>query len=242
VIIGDSAHRLYRNHEIGDEIDLGTRGKRPFKIVGIFTTGGTAADSEIWGYVETLRDVYARRGYSSARMLVANEQDGRTLIDYVKGPAVELNAKTERTYFTDLNTNQAATQVLSVVMIVIMGIAAAFAVANTMYASVAGRTREIGMLRSLGFARTSILTAFVLEGLLLAFMGGATGCLLSLLSHGVQRNVLPTTFTTVSYTLEITPKIIGTSLVVAIAIGLIGSIMPAWRAARMHVVSALRDA
>lgn len=242
VMVGDSTRRLFRGHEIGDEILLGTRGIRPFKIVGIFTTDGTSADSEIWGYVETVRDAYGRTSYSSARMLVDGEQAGRRAIDFINGPEVALSARTEREYFSNISTNQAATQVLSIVMIIIMGTAAAFAVANTMYAAVAGRVREIGMLRAVGFARVSILTSFVLEGLLLAAAGGVIGCGLSLLCDGMRRNVLPRTFTTVSYALDITPKILGTSLIVAIAIGLIGSIMPAWRAARMSVTTALREA
>lgn len=242
VIVGVAAQRLFRNYNIGDEIQLGTRGVRNFKIVGIFTTDGTAADSEIWAYVESVRDVYGRNGYSSARMLVDNEQDGRQAIAYINGPEVGLTARTERAYFATLNTNQTTTQVLSVAMIIIMGTAAAFAVANTMYAAVAGRVREIGMLRAIGFARISILTAFVLEGLLLAVAGGVAGAGLSLLCNGMQRNILPTSFTTVSYTLTITPKIVVTSLAVAVAIGLVGAIMPAWRAARLGVTTALREA
>lgn len=242
VLVGEAIQRTYRGHNLGDEIQLGTRGMRTFKIVGIFSTGGTAADSEIWGYVETLRDVYARQAYSSVRMLAAGEQEARELIQYVEGPSVELSAKTERDYFRDLNTNQMATQVLSFAMIIIMGIASAFAVANTMYAAVAGRVREIGMLKAIGFAKLSILTAFVLEGLIVALGGGVVGCLLSLVAHGAQRSILPVTFNTVSYQLAITPKIIGTSLVVALVIGLAGSLAPALRAARLNVVAALRDA
>jgi ABC-type lipoprotein release transport system permease subunit len=242
VIVGQAAHRLYRGHNVGDQVQLGTRGPRLFTIVGVFTTDGTAADSELWAYVETVRDVFARTGYSSARMIVPDEQAARRAVDFIRSAAIGLGASDERTYFRELNTNQAATQYLSVAMIVIMGIAAAFAVANTMYAAVAGRIREIGMLRAVGFARVSILTAFVLEGLILAAAGGALGCALSLVSHGLQRNVLPATFTTVSYSLAITPKIVGTSLAVAVAIGLLGSILPAWRAAKMSVTAALREA
>jgi len=242
VMVGASTQRLFRGHDIGDEIQLGTRGVRPFKVVGVFTTDGTSADSEIWAYSETIRDVYGRGSYSSARMLVPDEQAGRTAIDFINGPEVALSAKTEREYYTTLSTNQTVTQVLSVIMIIIMGTAAAFAVANTMYAAVAGRVREIGMLRAVGFGRVNILTSFVLEGLLLALTGGVLGCALSLLCDGMQRNMLPRTFTTVSYGLAITPKIIGTSLIVAVAIGLVGSIMPAWRAARMSVTTALREA
>ncbi len=243
VIVGEQMPRAYRGHNLGDEIQLGTRGLRTFKIVGVFTTDGTSADSEVWAYVETTRDVYGRSGgYSSIRMLVEDGQSAETPIAFVRGPEVALGAKTERKYFSDLNTNQSATQVFSVAMIIIMGIAAAFAVANTMYAAVAGRVREIGMLRAIGFGRISILTSFVFEGLLLALAGGLVGALLSLAFNGMQHSILPATFTSVQYGLRMTPKIIGTSLAVALAIGLAGAIMPAWRAARLSVTTALREA
>lgn len=242
VIVGEAAAKLYRGHQLGDEIQLGARGARLFKIVGIFTTGGTAADSEIWGYVETLRDVYGRTGYSSARLLAVDEASGRQAIQHISSPAVGLTAKTEEAYFRELNTGQLATRVLAIAMIIIMGIAAAFAIANTMYAAVMGRTREIGMLRAIGFSRVAVLTAFVVEGLTLALLGGALGCLLSLWCNGMQKSMLPMTFTTVTYSLAITPKIVGTSLAVTAAIGLAGSLMPAGRAARMRVVESLRTA
>ena len=242
VIVGDAVRRTYRDHDIGDKVQLGSRGPRAFNVVGVFTTEGTAADSEIWAYVETVRDVYGRTGYSSARMIVPDEQAARRAIEYINGPQVGLSATTEREYFSDLSTNQTTTQVLAVAMILIMGIAAAFAVANTMYAAVAGRVREIGMLRAVGFGRVAILTSFVLEGLLLAIAGGLLGAALSMFCNGAQRSILPTSFTTVSYSLQITPKIIGTSLAIAIVIGLAGSVMPAWRAARLGVTTALREA
>lgn len=242
VIVGEQTRKMYANHNIGDEIQAGARGMRKFKIVGVFSTGGTSADSEIWGYVETMRDVYGRSGYSSVRMIVPNQQAAQRAVDFIGGPEVGLTAKTERDYFSGLSTNQNTTQILSIAMIIIMGAAAAFAVANTMYAAVAGRVREIGMLRAIGFARASILTSFVIEGVLLSLLGGLLGAALSLLCNGMEKSILPRGFTTVNYSLSITPKILGTSLAVAVAIGLFGSIMPAWRAAKMKVTSALREA
>ncbi|MCB9853663.1 MAG: ABC transporter permease [Phycisphaerales bacterium] len=242
VIVGESVASTYLGHKLGDEIEIGNRGIRKFKIVGVFSTGGTAADSEIWGYVETLRDVYSRTGYSSARLRAATPDDVEEMIKYIKGPSVELSAMSEREHFSGMSRNQQATQVFSVVMIIILGIASAFAVANTMYAAVAGRTREIGMLRAIGFSPGSVLVSFMLEGLLLSVMGGIAGCAVSLFANGLRESILPGAFTTVSYQLAITPKIIGVSLAVAITIGFFGSILPAWRAARMPITRSLREA
>lgn len=242
VIVGESAAKAYRDHQIGDEVELGNRGIRKFKIVGIFSTGGTAADSEIWGYVETLRDVANRTGYSSARLRAKSPADVAEMIKYIESPAVELTAMSEREYFSDMRRNQDAQRVFSVAMIIILGIASAFAVANTMYAAVAGRTREIGMLRAIGFSPTNVLASFMLEGLALSLLGGIIGCVASLVTNLMRGNMLPGAFTTVSYQLAITPKIVGVSLAVAICIGFVGSILPAFRAARMPVTRALREA
>lgn len=242
VIVGESATGAYIGHQLGDEIEIGTRGIRKFKIVGVFSTDGTAADSEIWGYAETLRDVYNRNGYSSARLRAESPDRIEEMIEYIEGPSVELTAMTEREHFSEMSRGQSATQVFSVAMIIILGIASAFAVANTMYAAVAGRTREIGMLRAIGFSPISVLVSFMLEGLLISLIGGILGCAISLATNGLRENILPGAFTTVSYQLEITPKIIGVSLAVALTIGFVGSMLPAGRAARLPITRALREA
>lgn len=243
VIVGESVTNTYLGHQLGNEIEIGNRGIRKFKIVGVFSTGGTAADSEIWGYAETLRDVYGRTGYSSARLRAASPADVEEMTKYIKGPSVELSAMSEREHFSGMSRGQQATQVFSIVMIIVLGIASAFAVANTMYAAVAGRTREIGMLRAIGFSPSSVLVSFMLEGLLLSFLGGALGCVACLLlANGLRESILPGAFTTVSYQLAITPAIIGVSMAVAITIGFAGSIFPAWRAAKLPITRALREA
>lgn len=242
VIVGESAAGTWVGHQLGDEVEIGNRGVRKFKVVGIFSTGGTAADSEIWGYVETMRDVYGRNGYSSARLRATSQTGAAEMIQYIEGPSVELTALTERDYFADMSRGQQATQVFSLAMIVILGIASAFAVANTMYAAVASRSREIGMLRAMGFSSGSVLVSFMMEGIFVSLAGGILGCLLSLFANGLRENILPGAFTTVSYQLTITPKVIGVSLAVALIIGFVGSIIPASRAARMPVTIALREA
>jgi putative ABC transport system permease protein len=242
VIVGESVRQVYKDHDIGDRIQLGNRGLREFEIVGIFSTDGTSADSEIWGYVESLRDVYNRNAYSSVRLNVANALAGQEAVAYITGPGVELTAMTEEAYFKRINTGQAATRILSVAMIVILGIASIFAMANTMYSAVAGRSAEIGMLRAIGFGRITILTCFVLEGIFIAGMGGVVGCALANICNGWRESILPTTFTTVTYTIQVTPLIMAVSMAISIAIGFLGSLMPAWHASRMNVVGALRDA
>ena len=123
-----------------------------------------------------------------------------------------------------------------------MGIGAVFSAMNTMYALVAARTREIGTLRALGFSKVSILTAFDVDSTFLAIVGGALGCLMALPANSMTSAAMGTNFAEVGFAFRIN----WTSLVVAMALavlrGVAGGVLPAFRAARMPITSALRDA
>ena len=124
-------------------------------------------------------------------------------------------------------------------------IGAMFAVANTMYGAIASRAREIGTLRALGFGRFSILTAFLLESLVLCVFGAALGCLgaLALSRHGrhPHRHDEGGTFTEIVFSFNFGPRVLLTGALLAIVMGLIGGLLPAIRAVRMKVVDALRE-
>ncbi len=123
-----------------------------------------------------------------------------------------------------------------------MGIGAVFGAMNTMYAIVAARTREVGTLRSLGFSRRSILSSFVLESVLLAVAGGLLGCLLALPINGFSTASGQTpSFSEVAFAFQVTPDILENGIVFAMLMGLIGGLLPALRAARMPITTALRE-
>ena len=115
-----------------------------------------------------------------------------------------------------------------------------------MYAQVAARTREIGTLRAIGFSRRSILASFILEALLLCAIGGLVGILLTLLFFGVFLTK-PTgtmnfrTFSEILFNFRLTPPLIAGGMVFALSMGLMGGFFPAWRAARLKIVNALRE-
>jgi putative ABC transport system permease protein len=114
---------------------------------------------------------------------------------------------------------------------------------NTMYAIVAARTREIGTLRALGFSRRSILVSFVLESVVLAAVGGALGCLVALPAHGFSTGTGQTqSFSEIAFAFRITPEIMAAGLVFAVVMGVVGGLLPALRAARLPITSALREA
>jgi len=123
---------------------------------------------------------------------------------------------------------------------VVMGIGAIFAAMNTMYTIVAHRIREVGTLRALGFSRGAVLMAFVLEGLFLAVAGGVLGCLLSFLINGMSANTTAS-MGEISFAFRVTPADLGYGLLFAATMGVIGSLLPAARAARLPIISALRQ-
>ena len=123
---------------------------------------------------------------------------------------------------------------------VVMGIGAIFAAMNTMYAIVANRSREVGTLRALGFSRSAVLMTFVLEGLLLAVAGGVLGCLLSFLINGINGSTTAS-MGEISFAFRVTPADLGYGLLFASTMGVIGSLLPAVRAARLPIISALRQ-
>ena len=127
-------------------------------------------------------------------------------------------------------------------MAVVMGIGAVFGAMNTMYALVAARTREIGTLRALGFSRRSVLLSFVTESAFLALVGGVLGCLLALPANGITSATNGANFSELAFAFRITPFALGIGIAFALVMGLLGGLLPAFRAARMPITTALREA
>jgi putative ABC transport system permease protein len=112
-----------------------------------------------------------------------------------------------------------------------------------MYAIVAARTREIGTLRALGFSRRAILASFLIESTVLALAGGALGCVLAFPMNGFSTGTGQTqSFSEIAFSFRITPEILMVGLGFALAMGVLGGLLPAMRGARMPITSALREA
>lgn len=243
VIVGKAARNRYTDLHVGTEIALGKQKNRHFRVVGVFESGGSALESEIWGPRTVISDAYGRRFVSSSIVKLADGASTEEAIAYINGPAVNLEAKTETRYYHELAAKTREIVLLATILITIMAIGAAFAVANTMYAAVDGRRREIAMLRTIGFGRGAIILALLGESLLICIpaCGAALGC--SLLLDGVKQDFLSdTTWTVLAYELKITPSTVATALGVAVFVGLAGAMAPAVNAARTRIIEALRKA
>jgi putative ABC transport system permease protein len=220
--------------------------RKEFKIVGVFASQGGAFESEIWGDYDVFGAIFQRGSGANALVVrMKNAEDIPAFDRMIKSnPQMQLQAVEERKYYADQAGPLAKIlRNLASGVAFIMGIGAVFGAMNTMYAIVAARTREIGTLRALGFSRRAILASFVLESVCLAIVGGAVGCLLAFPMNGFSTGTGQTqSFSEIAFAFRITSPILGTALVFAAVMGIIGGLLPAVRAARLPITSALREA
>jgi putative ABC transport system permease protein len=244
-IVSRAMSNRFQNLGLGDtfKVDGGE-----FKVVGIFEAGGGAVESEIWTDQRVLAHVAKRTGaMSSLQFRAASAADQERLINHIKNDEqIDLGAVTEKQYYAEQAAQSVLIKIVGYTIAFVLTIGAMFAVANTMYGAIAARAREIGTLRALGFGRVSILTAFLLESLLLCLIGAALGCLAALavnfLLGGIQTGTMnPGTFTEVAFSFDFGPRILVQGIILAVVMGLIGGFLPAFRAVRMKVVDALRE-
>ncbi len=243
VIAGDKIAKRVQGLDIGSSVKLQ---KHEWKVVGIFSSQGGAFESEIWGDQEVMGVDFGRSGGSNALSVrLKPGRDVASLDRWIRSnPQMQLQAVSERKYYDDQAGPLAKIlRQLATFVAIIMGVGAVFGAMNTMYAIVAARTREIGTLRALGFSRRAILFSFVLESVTLALAGGAIGCLLAFPMNGYSTGTGQTqSFSEIAFAFRITPEIVTTALIFAVAMGVIGGLLPAFRAARLPITSALREA
>lgn len=245
VIVGETAAKQFAGLDIGDTLDLGYGSNRSYKVVGYFSADGGPAESEVWGYLPSLMNAYNRTMYSSAALRLKDGADPQSVIRQIEGPAIQLTAQTEAEYWRAQSSNINTYLFIIKVLVAVMCLAAVFSIANTMFSMVAGRTREIAMLRTIGFSRGHILSGFVVESVCLSLLGGAVGCLacigwLQLLGN-TKDMFGATTFTTLAFEIRLTPMTLAWALLSVTAVGVIGAWVPAMRASRIAVVEALRE-
>jgi putative ABC transport system permease protein len=173
----------------------------------------------------------------------ANPQAGTEIISRIENDKrLPLLAEPEVKYYADQTSTALPIKILGNFLATAMSIGAIFAAMNTMYASVGSRTREIGTLRVLGFRRRTILASFIIEGALLAAIGGVLGCLLALPLHGVSTGTMSfNSFSETVFEFRITPWLAMKGMIFAVVVGVIGSLFPAIRASRLPVITALKS-
>jgi putative ABC transport system permease protein len=240
VIIGKLIVNQYPGCSLDSDLVLG---RRTWKVVGVFESGGGSFESEVWADLHSLQDDSQRNSsFNSIRFKLAPDADVASLVQRMADdPRINLEAKTEADYYKEQSAYAARLRIVGLVVAGIMALAAIFAAMNTMYAAVSARTSEIGTLRALGFGPAAIMTSFLVESSLLAFVAGIIGVILALPVNGLStkfNGVLSAP--TLAFNLQITSGIVIQALAFAVIIGLAGGWLPARQAMRVSVVNALR--
>ncbi|HEY8153385.1 MAG TPA: ABC transporter permease [Myxococcota bacterium] len=247
VIIGRNVEGRYIGAELGSPLEFG---RNTWQVVGVFESGGTSTESEVWCDVRQLaNDAKRPVPYSGLRVRVAEGADMDALARRIgDDPRYALEATPEREYYAKQAESSNVLYYIVVALAVLAGTGAAFGATNTLYAAVQARTAEIGTLRALGFSRGTILGSFLIESIVVALLGfvlggaGAWGLgrVISLLLGGVA--FASQTFTTNVIQLRVGVRDLGMALALSLFIGLVGGIFPALRASRLRPVEALRKA
>lgn len=243
IVVGKNANISYAGLTLGNTISLGSG---HWKIVGIFDAGGSSFDSEIWGDAHLIGPAYNRPDtfFQSVTVHLASRDTFQRLKDAATtDPRLNVDVTREIDYYAK-QSNRLTTliTVLGGIVAAIMAIGAVFGALNTMYSAVAERGREIATMRALGFGGPSVVFSFVIEALLIAFVGGLIGCLAVIPLNGLTTGAMNLqTFSHVAFAFKITPELLVKGVVFALVMGLIGGFLPAVRAAQLPVATALRE-
>ena len=242
IIAGASIARRFSGAGIGETLRFG---QREWTVVGLFDAGNSGFDSEVWGDADQLMPAFRRVAYSAIVLRLADTSLFDGFKKDVEGDQrLTLDAKREQNFYADQSKALSTfISVLGLILSVIFSIGAMIGATITMYASVANRVGEIGTLRALGFQRRSILAAFLAESMLLAVVGGVLGLGCASLMRFISFSTTNfQSFSELAFGFRLTADIVVKTLVFSLAMGFIGGVLPALRAARMKIVDALRAA
>lgn len=239
IIVGRSVADRIEGCRIGEVVRVNVT---PFRVVGIFESA-TAYGSEIWGDVDRLTAALQR---PLRQRVVARLADGwtaeRVAEDLDGSKELPMKVLSEKAYYESQTTVLSGVLTgLGVFLTVVLGVAAVLGAANTMLAAVGSRTREVGILRAMGFRRSAILLSFLLESGLIGLLGGVLGALLVLPLNGIETGTLNwNTFTEVSFAFRVDLPLLALAVGIAVFLGVAGGLLPAWRASQLRPIEALR--
>jgi len=240
IVVGQGVQREFDGFELGREIRFG---KTTWEVVGVFSAGGSAFESELWADAPTVQTQFQRgSSFQTIRVRLQTPGDIEPIQAFIDNdPQLTLDVSTESDYFANQGQALNSIAVFGWALSVVMGLGALAGALNTMYTSVAARAREIATLRAIGFSNFSAFAGTLAESILLSLIGGVIGALAAwMLFDGFRATTLGGSFTQVVFTFDLTPELFRNGVVLALAIGLIGGLFPAWRAARVPVVIAFQ--
>jgi putative ABC transport system permease protein len=220
-------------------------GGQTWEVVGIFESGGTSFDSEIWCDATLLRQAFKRPtdifGAVTAK-LSSSDAFGQFKDALTSDPRLNIKVERENSYYENQSKGLATfIRVIGFMIAFVMAIGAVFAALNTMYAAVSARASEIATLRALGFGSGNVVASFLLESLTIAFWGGIAGCVVVLPLNGFTASTFNmATYSQLAFAFKVTPDLMVQGMIFALLMGFFGGLFPALRAARQSIAGTLR--
>lgn len=243
LVVGRNATNTYAGLTLGNHVRFGGG---EWSVVGVFDAGDSAFDSEAWCDSRVLDDVYKRPTniFQSATLHLTSPDALQSLKDAVsKDPRLDVDVTREVDYYA--KQSQTFTRLITVLgglVAAVMGIGAVFGALNTMYSAVSERGREIAVMRALGFGAIAVVFSFLIEAVLISFVGGAIGCVAVLPLNGFTTGTMNwQTFSHMAFAFRITPDLLMGGIIFALGMGVAGGLLPAIHAAMRPISSALRS-
>jgi putative ABC transport system permease protein len=243
IIAGRAATRQFAGLTVGTTLKWG---ESTWQLVGVFEEGGSVSESELWCDVKVLQPAYRRgNSFQSLYAKLESPDSFQQLKDSLtSNPQLTVTAMRAPEYYgTQTETLQRIIRTIGGIIAVLMGVGAVFGAVITMYTAVASRTREIATLRALGFGGLPVVLSVLAEATILAVIGGIIGAAIAWAAFdGYQTATMNfQSFSQIAFSFAVTPALLIQALGYSIAMGLLGGLFPAWRAARLPVVTALRE-
>jgi putative ABC transport system permease protein len=243
VIAGRGAASQFKGLEVGKKVRWGST---DWDVVGIFEDGGSVSESEIWADATVVQGAW-RRGssYQSVRAQLPSAAALKKFKDELSvDPRLNVRVLSEFEYYSE--QSKALSILINAVgytVALLMGLGAIFGALNTMYSAVSARTREIATLRALGFGAWPVVSSVVTESMFLGLIGGAIGCLIAFIGfNGIRASTLNfASFSQITFAFAVTPTLLAKGLLYALLLSFVGGIMPGIRAAKLPIVSGLRE-
>jgi putative ABC transport system permease protein len=242
LMVGAGILREFDGFDLGQEIRFG---KYTWKVVGVFSTGGNVFESELWADAKVIQNLYNRgSSFQSVRARISSPDDLIAINQYLKSePRLTHEVQTESAYFAAQGKSLEYMAIFGWVISSIMALGALAGAMNTMYTSVSDRAMEIATLRAIGFSHFSAFIGTMVEAMTLAVIGSIVGSLAAyILFDGMHASTLGGSFTQVVFSFQLTSDLFIQGITLALVIGFISGVFPAWKAARVPVIVAFQSA
>jgi putative ABC transport system permease protein len=241
LMVGAGILREFDGFDLGQEIRFG---KYTWKVVGVFSTGGNVFESELWADAKVIQNLYNRgSSFQSVRARISSPDDLTAIHEYLKSePRLTHEVQTESAYFAAQGKSLEYMAIFGWVISSIMALGALAGAMNTMYTSVSDRAMEIATLRAIGFSHFSAFIGTMVEAMTLAVIGSIVGSLAAyIFFDGMNASTLGGSFTQVVFSFQLTADLFVQGITLALVIGFISGVFPAWKAARVPVIVAFQS-